>query len=305
MARMIYGTTTVPGMQHPVFDIRLWQRRFPLKKNECASGTWVDNPGKLAQREQAIRRARSAGDLGPCVASDVFVWANTEIEDRPWLTRIGGTPWRPKGKAWPQDDNGVPMAFLGQICFADSMDILPCKLPGEVALFFGSNDRGSVSTIFGAALEWSPLKIKKPETVHGVPPGGGLVIRYQGVRHRTVQYTDEKSADMAFHGAGYEGGGFGLYSIQATSIGSHAHLPQGWPFQVGDGNTLIATLSSFYFRGKWPLCDIPRGLKRVHPDGREVDLEFDDPRDFSIGDAGCIWIYRDKTGSFKLGDACA
>src|SRR5581483_4187597 len=101
-------------------------------------GGWIDTPKKLAQREQAIKLAMRKGNLGPSVPSDVFVWADNVEHEKGWQTRIGGNPWRPSDRPWPRDKNGVPLTFLGQICFADSQDILPCKLPGDVALIFGA-----------------------------------------------------------------------------------------------------------------------------------------------------------------------
>lgn len=300
----IHGAKDVAGRRHPVLDIRYWEGEFPLRDDDRDESYWIDCPGKLALREQAIRRAKTKGDLGPSVPADVFVWSEGRARDHPWLTRIGGWPWRPKGKRWPRDDNGVPLAFLGQICFADSADVLPCKLPGEVALIFGTNHCGWISITDGCALEWSPLDITEPEDGMGVPWTGELPYVYQGVLHRTAQYTDWKIAEAVFKTLGYKEGGFQVRSVQATSIGTHASLPQGWPFEKGDGNTLIATLSSFYFRGKWPLCDIPSCLQQVSGDGQTRDLMFDRPRDFGVGDAGCIWIYQNKAGEFKLDEAC-
>jgi hypothetical protein len=300
----IHGAKDTPGHQHPVFDISHWEGEFPLIEDELGEGGWIGTPDQLAEREQAIRLAKTKGDLGPSVPSDVFVWADAQPWERPWLTRIGGRPWRPKGKAWPRDDDGVPLAFLGQICFADSADILPFKLPGEVALIFGTNRRGWISITDGCALEWSPREIEKPEDGLGLPWTGQLPYEYLGVLHRTVQYTDRNVAAPAFTALGYRHGGWGVHSVQATSIGTYANLPQGWPFAQGDGNTLIATLSSFYFGGKWPLCDVSGCLQKFYGDGRKWNFMFGSSLDFGVGDAGCIWIYRDKDGNFKIAEAC-
>lgn len=300
MPHNIHGTKGVRSRQHPVLDIRYWEREFPLADDDRREGDWIDSPGELARREQAVRLAKARRRLGPSVPADVFAWADSQVYDRPWLTRIGGKPWRRKGKPWPKDENGVPLTFLGQICFVDSADILPCKLPGDVALIFGHYRRGWASIVDSCALEWSPLKIKTPQDGMGIPWTGELPFCYQGVIHRTVQYTDWDAAKPAFKSIGYKKGGHGQCSIQITSIGTYASLPQGWPFMEGDGNTLIATLSSYYFRGKWPLCDIPSCLQVAYGDGRVEDMMFDDARDFGVGDAGCIWIYRDKSGKFRL-----
>jgi hypothetical protein len=226
------------------------------------------------------------------------------IRERPWLTRIGGRPWRAKGKPWPTDPNGIPLVFLGQICFVDSKDLLPFNLPGDVALIFGTSMKGWVSISEGSALEWSPLRITQPENGTEVPWTAELPYEYQGVIHRTVQHTDWKSAEGPFKAAGYEEGGWRIHSIQATSIGTYAALPQGWPFEEGDGRMLVCTLSSFYSGDAWALCDVPTGPKHVTADGREVSCWNKHALDFGILDAGCIWVYRDKDGTFKLDSAC-
>jgi len=178
---------------------------------------------------------------------------------------------------------------------------LPCELPGDVALIFGIKQS---NCIWSSALEWSPIEIETPVDYGGIPWTGEMPIAYQGVIHRTEQFTDAEIAEPVFESLGYKNGGWNLQSIQATSIGAFANLPQGWPFDEDEGCTLIATLSSFYFGRKWPLCDVPAGLNYASADGRILDMCGDTARDFSIGDAGCIWIYRDSSGEFHLDEAC-
>lgn len=300
----IHGTLIDSKRRHPVFDLRHWESEFPLSKTEERLSGWIDHPCELALREQVLQQVKRKEDLGPCVPADVFVWAITQVTHQAWLTRLGGRPYRPKGKPWPRDEDGIPLKFLGQINFADSKDILPCKLPGDIAQLFGTYEGGNVLPAFGSVvLEWSSMDISDPEDGKGMPWSGELPFCYQGVVHRTTQYIDHEIAEAAFEAGGYEGGGHGVYSMQATSISTYAEMPQYWPFEPGDGNILIATLSSFYLRGKWPLCDVPQSLEKVYADGRRGDLR-DGARDLGIGDAGCIWIYRDKEGAFKVGVLC-
>lgn len=299
-----HGTIEDPSRKHPVFDLRQWEGEFPLGEKPSPSHQ-IDSPGELATREQALRLARTRGELGNAIPTDVFVWADWCPDAKPWLTRIGGIPWREKGKPWPLDDNGIPLVFLAQICFVDSADILPCKLPGDVALIFGSNHRGSISLVDGASLEWSTIDLAKPEDGMGgsLPWNGELPYEYHGVLHRTMQYPDESAAFPVFKTLGWEEEYNDLIELQGTCIARHASLPQGWPFQPGDGNTLIATLGSFYFKGRWPLCDVPAAPKRVSGNGREHELWNNNALQFAIGDVGCIWIYRDAHGNFKLDEA--
>ena len=297
----IHGTINDPKFAHPVFDARHWLDHFPLKDDDRRAGSWIASPEDLTKREHKRRLAEAQGDCGPSVPADVFVWASSRLYKKPWLTRIGGGPWRERGKPWPKAANGVPLVFLGQICFADSKDFFPFKLPGEVALIFGTYSAGWIDIDEESALEWSPMDLKEPDEFGA--SFGTLPFVLQGVLHRTVQYTDHKKADEPFLKAGFKDGAYELGSIQATAISTHASLPQGWPFEPGDGNTLVATLSSFYCDGEWPMCDVPRSMGVVRPDGSEYSTRLD-AMSFGIGDAGCIWIYRDKTGKFKLDSAC-
>src|SRR5262249_17436874 len=66
--------------------------------------------------------------------TDVFVFAKGEPPRRE-LTKVGGLPYWPARRAWPRDDEGNPLAFLAQFCFADSRDITG-ELPGDVLLIF-------------------------------------------------------------------------------------------------------------------------------------------------------------------------
>lgn len=300
-----HGTRHDPKRVHPVLDIAHWEAEFPLDREDLPTG-WIDGPGDLALAEQARKFAGRHGDLGPSVPADFFTWSKLSWSDKPWLTQIGGVPWREADKPWPKDEDGIPLHFLGQICFADSKDILPCKLPGDVALIFGRWQRGYTflpddSTI--EALEWSPLKLKKPLTM---APGWTTVLPfcYHGVIHRSVQYTDDELAVAAFAAADltkYESSG----TLQISSIGRYANLPQGWPFDERKGSTLIATLSSFIFNGRWPLCDMHGVLKLTYPDGSEYERSSPDGLNLNIGSVGCIWLYRDEDGSFKLDSACS
>lgn len=301
--RDIHGAKKSGRFQHLVFDREHWERLFALEQGQHPSLGWIDSPGDLALREQAIRVALAHGDLGATTSADVFVWAESVGGDSPWLTRIGGVPWRPKERAWPKDPDGVPLTFLGQINFGDSKHLVPFELPGEVALIFGTASSGWISIDRGSALEWSPQVLTDPCTLSDIPWTGALPFEYHGVLHRTEQYTDWEKSVEVFQRTGDKRGGSGLAAMQVTQIGTYADLPQDWPFEEGDGNTLIAVLSSFYFRGRWPLCDVPRCLQRVRSDGSAYDMISDSGREFGVGDAGCIWIYRDREGRFAIDSA--
>lgn len=301
MPPFIHGTKQLDDKQHPVLDLASWNRRFPLGDGADLRSC-VNSPGDLARVEEARRLVLAQADPGPSVPADVFVWTSAEDRERPWLTRIGGVPWRDAKKAWPEDEDGIPLTFLAQISFLDSADILPFKLPGDLLLIFGDGATGSLAT--DPVFEWSTKELRKPATPYDVPRTGWLPFSLDGVIHRTVQYTDEERFETAFESAGdgYSEAG----AIQATSIGAYASLPQGWPLEDLPGATLICTLSSFYFRGKWPLCDTPEVVGRVGADGKPCAEAFGgtDALSLRLGDAGAIWLYGDAKGKFHLDCAC-
>lgn len=293
-----HGTQRKRGKQHPVFDLPFWETKFPLDP-AWRPGQSIESPGSLARWEQTMRYVRTKGTLGPSVPCDLFVWQHSRNAEKPWLTRIGGTPWRPERKPWPKGEDGVPLVFLGQICFVDSRDILPRKLPGDVVLFFGTYTAGWAVP---EMVEWSPLAIKEPATGLNTPWTGELPFEYHGVIHRTRQYTDPDAAMPAFTAAGLQDSAWLLHAVQATLIGAYASLPQGWI--LPEEEQLICVLSSFSWQHQWPLCDVPRGLSCVRADGSEFESTLH-KSGFGLGDGGATWVYRSSRGTFETGKAAS
>lgn len=141
--RRVHGTLDVPGKQHPVLDLSFWEAIAPLGDDRHPIRT-IESPTDVARLEQARRLVLQHGPVGRSVPVDIFVWARETVRDRPWLTRLGGLPWMEKGAPWPRNSTGEHLCFLGQIGFMDSQDILPFELPGDVLLFFGQWQDGSV-----------------------------------------------------------------------------------------------------------------------------------------------------------------
>lgn len=70
----------------------------------------------------------------PSVPCDLFTWAWGEPQD-PSITKIGGVPFMDESDPWPCDGEGHPMAFVTQINFEDSTDLVG-TLPANLLLFF-------------------------------------------------------------------------------------------------------------------------------------------------------------------------
>jgi len=303
----IHGAKVDPAGEHPVLDIRHWRQQFPLGE-ERREVFFVNGPGDLAQLEQARELAAKHGALGPSVPVDMFVWSHEIDMERPWLTRIGGRPWREKDRPWPKNKEGQPLIFLGQICLIDSHDVLAIpadELPGQVVLFFGEYNAGYASADDPTYFEWSPIHLKKPiEWFMDIPKGGMLPFCFQGVRYRTVQYTEFTEYAEAFKKAGYTKGGWQTGKAQATMIGAFSSIPQGWPWEKSCTERLVCSLSSFYFRDEWPLCDAPTGNPFISADGEPAWSSGCGALSLQMGDVGCFYVYRNANGEFAARYMC-
>ncbi|MEM1185179.1 MAG: DUF1963 domain-containing protein [Planctomycetota bacterium] len=298
------GFVVDPSRQHRVFDFEHWSTRFPPESTTTFS-TNVDKPKDLITVEHLRKAAAAVGDLGPSVPVDAFVWALSPPEDKPWLTKIGGLPWRPAGSPWPMDENGRPLAFLGQICFIDSLDVLGRRPPSDVALIFAQDDRWegmanfSVSEDIGfeSRIEWHPIEIERPMRAADAPATGLLEFEYHGIIHRTVQYTDWEHYEPVFERAAIGGdSAFYVANFEGTSIGRYAGIPQGWPFEEGDGCELLATLGSVRFQGLGPLCDARARWAGSEDSSERSSLALS-------SDNGCIYLFRDDQGEHHVRDA--
>lgn len=136
---------------HPRISLGDWIPRFPVRPDEDAEArsaqAYVVGPKSVAVVEQLRARHGGPAALGPPAPTDVLVWAQGEPEHRA-ATKIGGLPYRPAGLPWPTGKEGQPSAFVGQICFADSRDLLinprgkTVDLPGDVLLLFSPEKSG-------------------------------------------------------------------------------------------------------------------------------------------------------------------
>jgi Domain of unknown function (DUF1963) len=146
----------------------------------------VVGPGPVAINEQLRSEAIAARERpARRFPTDVMVWAKGEPSSRA-VTKIGGFPYRPSGVAWPTDKQGEPQRFIGQLCFADSHDILP-GLPGDVLLVFGDDD-ALLAEPERLVFEWWPLT--SVPLVSQVPVVDEPLVAYYAHVHRTDDWDD-------------------------------------------------------------------------------------------------------------------
>lgn len=299
--------------KHETVDIQHWICEFPIagfEKKEGprkfvgfdgkpreddpidrwkASGTPITGPAELAPIEQVRRRVRRKHDLGPGVATDLIVWGMGEPAE-PYLTKVGGIPYRPADVPWPGLDDEDPMTFFAQFCFADSRDLLPVAPPGDVMLvFFRDEESGYDEDEEAIRIEWYDLGLPNPVTARKCPKPGFPVPKLYGALHRTKEYP---GANPIFRNEGHNGFYY-FATTQASRIGGETHFIQDDP--RGRGESLLCTLSSLEpSKGAHPFLNHPRPLTERQ---REKMT-------FLFGDVGCLYFLIDKKGRVRVASAC-
>jgi hypothetical protein len=294
---------------HPVVDLDHWLSVFPIEKLKDEQETefsqhpaWkgksrndlqrltcpiINSPIDLALLEQLREPVIEAHNIKEAVPVDVFLWRQSPSD--PWLTKIGGIPFRPHDRPWPTDPKtGQPYVFVAQFCFLDSFDVLPLKIPGDLLLIYFKDSDGVYAPDDGLCLEWVTIGDCKPMLSQEAPTPPFVVPNLAGVRYRGYEFPDHydefcqvdcKSAYL-------------LPVSQGTRIGTESFFIQQYP-DVPDGSILIATLSFIYLTGRWPLIDV-EGLPPQH-DASNRSSNWGEYR-MMLDDAGCVYIFLDNSG---------
>jgi hypothetical protein len=145
-----------------------WPHPFEYVKPGKPEDRWSR---EAAERQRARLAAYREGGPVRRVAkhrtddADLMKATAGEPADR-FVTKLGGLPYRPASVPWPRTANGEAMVFFGQVCFADSEDVVDV-LPGDVLLIFthGEHDHTSGELVY----EWYPLGLEGLITAADIP----------------------------------------------------------------------------------------------------------------------------------------
>jgi hypothetical protein len=283
----MHGTRSDPKRHHPVVDLEYWRAELAPQPSDPLHDLWIDGPRRLVHME--ARRAAVLAKLAKRpegTPADLFLWGYGFGEPaKPYLTRVGGLPWRDARKPWPKGENDRPLTFIGQLCFLDSKDIIAAPLPGDVLLVFSEFSEGYLW--WGEKnliIEWSPIQLDHPTKDEHVPKCCRMPFKLYGAIHRIMQYPDERDAfgERSVHDAVWQG----------TIIGPEAFLPQ---FSGTEG--LIATFGSILpSENPWPMLNVPALPVCVLRKGNSAPIPV---WELGIGDAGVIIIRRNEKGVFS------
>jgi hypothetical protein len=282
--------------QHELFDYLYWSRL--IQDHNMRRGCIVSGPGDLCSIERSRELVFREYDFGLAVPVDLFLW-KAGTPPKPYLTKCGGIPHRPKDEPWPVGRDGGQLTFVAQICFLDSMSIIPLSLPGDVMLVF-LRDKDSFSRQADVHVEWWPAAIADVMNAEDLPEPSFHVPCLTGLLHRTYDFPE---AESIFEYAGFDAAPL-IATTQGTKIGTETFYIQGRPFTSND--TLICTLSSFLPSPPWPFFEASAPSTDDRLDQTFHDQVGDSWPTHSLvfGDRGCIYFFQDASGATKLCGDC-
>ena len=143
-----------------------------------------NGPMGIVMQELMVTLLKEKIELGRGVPMDYVVWRKTPHEF-PWLSRIGGTPWRDRSLPWPRSQQGDDYTFVGQFNLSETTGAYSYDLSGDLVLiFFAFSEFGDV------VLEWSTKELANPLSKQDCPPAGFHVPELFAELHRTLEYPD-------------------------------------------------------------------------------------------------------------------
>jgi hypothetical protein len=275
---------------HPELDFAAARRVFEARAHDALRGELITSPYDVFSVEE-LRDVHGLRE-GKVFSADLFVFGKGESPRRE-ATKVGGIPYWPADRPWPTDDEGSPLYFLAQFNFADSRDLFPIPLPGDVLLFLVEDPEDYLEPDL-IQFGWLPLGLSPvshfDESLMATTAGP-----FYGVIHRSADYPDatERATDLEVSQS------YDLPILNGTKIGGVPHWIQG-----GDGSDdqFLCQLGSIQAAPQVPYPWVNQA--------ESLGLEFDDrgiygdSNSIVFGDMGSIYIFLDRDGSITSSFEC-
>ncbi len=310
LTSLISVVADMRSVEHETIDVAHWRSIFPyesLIEKNCPrqftttppgspldlwlpSGTIVSTPKGLMQIIQVRESVSKNVPLVETSKSDVFIWASGEPK-KPFLTKIGGIPFRPKGMPWPSA-LGKKYSFLFQVYFGDSNDLIDRKLPADVMVVFGNGEEFFAGNDSDLRIEWfhstknfpvmSASELPKPEFY--IPTLHGVYCRIPEFSGDTEKF-ESNGRNEAY-----------LLSVcQATKIGKEPFWIQGDSSENGESVFFVFSGPSIR-KQEWPLVDVK---EFSFSDEFKGYSGYQNELSFSMGDVGCLYFIISPTGRVR------
>jgi hypothetical protein len=312
-------------MQHEELAIAEWIARFPLAAARAQGPEiepeFISGPRSIALLEQLRAEAFGPETIGDRVPTDVFIWSLTDPGQR-HRTQIGGSPYRSRNKPWPLDAIGQPRQFLAQLCFADSHDLFPMTLPGDVLLIFSAVEewqRGAFDLAWGQPemllFEWGHLGETELIEAAEAPQAKMPLLPCYGARYRTWDVAGEEPPDASQQDSEARRTALARWDcavVEGTKIGGIAprlfdqdvvHLGLEEPFPPGHFLDTIATVGADTSE-PYAFLDMPEAIDFRDLSATEA-WQSNQHALLMIADAGLLNFFLDDTGAVRWTGRCA
>jgi len=272
---------------HLRIDIDYFKKYFAgqIKKNR---GKIIKSIKDLIEVESIREELFDKVDFGDSYPTDIIIWGKGEPR-YPYLTKVGGVPYRPKSQPWPKM-NGKDLVFFNQWCFIDSKDIFKINLPGDVLLTFIDIEEDDFEYFYPDSeklyFEWQNIGIKEIADKSDIKKTNSDIPELFGCLYRSAEYplNYEKFDDMK------EYSNPELIPVrQASRIGGDTYYIQSTLPE--EDETLLCTLSSLLFDYENDYGFINQQEKLTRDEAERMELPF--------GNAGCFYVFMNENGKIR------
>ena len=216
----------------------------------------------IVARELMSGLLKTKIEFGRSVPVDYVVWRKTPHE-LPWLSRIGGIPWRDRSLPWPSSAERGDYTFVGQFCLSEAKDFYSYDLQGDLVLIFFSNNEAMYGEDHEVVLEWSTIELATPLTERDCPTPGFPVPQLFSELYRAHEYPDFDDMNTMYdriptslqQRVGW------LPQTEFTRLGTEAHWLQGY-----QDAPLLFALGCFSPDSEWPFPDRKEQLAKYNWD---------------------------------------
>ena len=208
-----------------------------------------------------------------------FYWASERDPPRD-CTKIGGLPFWPHDRAWPESEDGRPLPFLAQFCFRESRDLVG-DLPEEMLLLFG--DKDDPANVVG---RWQSPACRTRLVDCDEMPVEPIAPSFYGIRWRTENFPDAEYGNdgiVLADGTTVSEKWF-VCTLMGMQIGSHPFFPR-WEGRPGKTEKTVCAMSAvFPIPGfPWPFINRSSPLTEQEVEPLSLDLcEIKDADGFGV-----------------------